>query len=144
MDTWLEKFPKTLSHVTHSTSNLVTKLDHFLAEDVLFGQDGLPRGVLWQSLQNDANALRSLLEIKQYRSQLRDIVGELRQLALACKEVRRQVSHSKPFEGSKLTLGTETNRQRRRATNHIRAGLPSCHCRVCKLRRLHRVNETIG
>ncbi|UPK98849.1 hypothetical protein LCI18_009784 [Fusarium solani-melongenae] len=90
MHTWLEKFPKTLSHVTHSTSSLVTKLDHFLAEDVIFGQDGLPRGVLWQSLQNDANALRSLLAIKQYRNQLRDIVSELRQLALACKEVRRQ------------------------------------------------------
>ncbi|RTE79654.1 hypothetical protein BHE90_005831 [Fusarium euwallaceae] len=90
MNTWLEKFPRTLSHVTYSTANMVTKLDYFLTEDVIFSRDGLPQGVLWQSLQYDPNALQSLLEIQQHRNQLRDIAGELRQLTLACKEVRRQ------------------------------------------------------
>ncbi|RSL64956.1 hypothetical protein CEP54_004427 [Fusarium duplospermum] len=90
VNTWLEKFPKTLSHVTYSTSNLVAKLEYFLKDDVIFGPDGLPRGVLWQSLQYDPNALQSLLEIQYHRSQLRDIAGDLRQLALACEEVRRQ------------------------------------------------------
>ncbi|KAI8684844.1 hypothetical protein NCS57_00151500 [Fusarium keratoplasticum] len=90
LQNWIEKFPEALNHVIHSTSNLVRKLDHFLEEDVIFGPDAQPRGVLWQSLQNDAAASRSLLRIKQHRNKLRDIDTELRQLAIACKEVRRK------------------------------------------------------
>ncbi|RSL88873.1 hypothetical protein CEP52_015067 [Fusarium oligoseptatum] len=87
---WLEKFPRALNFVIHANSSLIVKLDHFLEEDVMFGQDALPRGVLWQSLQRDADALNSLLRIKQYRNELRGIDGELRQMVVDCEEVRRK------------------------------------------------------
>ncbi|UPK97298.1 hypothetical protein LCI18_008233 [Fusarium solani-melongenae] len=131
LQNWIEKFPEAVNNVAHSTSNLVRKLDHFLKEDVMIGPNAQPQGVLWQSLQSDPDALRSLQIIKQYRDDLFDIEGELEQLDNACEGVRRKVmlkqkglgprsllglifqqaSHSRPFDRSKLTPGAEKKRQ---------------------------------
>ncbi|EEU48123.1 uncharacterized protein NECHADRAFT_75383 [Fusarium vanettenii 77-13-4] len=103
MDTWLEKFPKTLNYVVHSTSSLVTQLDHFLEKDVILGPDALPQGVLWQSLQHDAIALRSLLGVKQCRDDLCGIEGELKQLEIAYEGVRRKRKYDNEGEQQILT-----------------------------------------
>lgn len=95
----------------HANFSLIAKLDHFLEEDVMFGQDALPRGPLWQSLQNDGDSIKSLLRIRQHRNELRGFDRELRQMLIACEEVRRKVSHSRPFDMSKLTAGSEKIRQ---------------------------------
>lgn len=84
---WLEKFPHTLALVLRSTSNLVTRLDHFLCEDVMLGNDALPHGALWRSLKNDSEALGSLLGIKQNLHDLKTIQGDLEQLNVKVDEV---------------------------------------------------------
>lgn len=81
-----------------------------MEKDVILGPDALPQGVLWQSLQHDATALRSLLGIKQCRDDLCGIEGELKQLEIAYEGVRRKVSHSGLIEGSKLTPSVEEKR----------------------------------
>ncbi|KAL2675353.1 hypothetical protein Neosp_011537 [[Neocosmospora] mangrovei] len=103
MDTWLEKFPKTLNYVVHSTSSLVTQLDHFLEKDVILGPDALPQGVLWQSLRQDPIALRSLLGVKQCRDDLCGIEGELKQLEIVYEGVRRKRKYDNEGEQQIIT-----------------------------------------
>ncbi|RSM21098.1 hypothetical protein CDV31_000146 [Fusarium ambrosium] len=100
---WIEKFPEVLNNVTHATSSLVRKLDHFLEEDVIFGQDARPRGALWQGLQSDSDALRSLQIIKQYRDDMYDIEGELKQLEIAYEGVRRKRKNDNEDEQQTIT-----------------------------------------
>ncbi|RSL60135.1 hypothetical protein CEP53_005546 [Fusarium sp. AF-6] len=108
LQNWIEKFPEVLINVTHSTSNLVRKLDDFLEEDVVLGPDALPQGVLWQSLRHDSDALRSLLLIRQCRSDLRDIEGELKQLENAYEAVRRKRKNDN--EGEQQNIAKQVHR----------------------------------
>ncbi|KAI8719507.1 hypothetical protein NCS52_00731400 [Fusarium sp. LHS14.1] len=100
---WIEKFPEAVNKVAHSTSSVVRKLDLFLKEDVMMGPNAQPQGVLWQSLQSDSDALRSLQIIKQYRDDLCDIKGELEQLEIACEGVRRKRKNDNEGEQQTLT-----------------------------------------
>ncbi|RSL44117.1 hypothetical protein CEP54_014822 [Fusarium duplospermum] len=83
---WMGKFRDALEHVINRNSSLILKLDQFLSEDVMFGPDALPRGILWRNLQSDADSLRSLLRIKQYRNKLGDIESEFRLLLQKAEE----------------------------------------------------------
>ncbi|RSL77252.1 hypothetical protein CEP51_009234 [Fusarium floridanum] len=86
---WMSQFEDALERVTNTNSSLFLKLDHFLTEDVIFGTDALPRGALWRSVQDDPDALRSLLRIKQHRNHLRDIQSEFHQIILHARAERR-------------------------------------------------------
>ncbi|RTE73919.1 hypothetical protein BHE90_011633 [Fusarium euwallaceae] len=109
---WTEKFRSVLERVTHSNCNLVRKLDHFLSEDVILGIDTLPHGVLWQSLQSEPDALKSLLTIKICRDDLRDIAGELDLLRLATREKERNLRSDVHDDEQMTSLSRENTAQK--------------------------------
>ncbi|KAF4457961.1 hypothetical protein F53441_216 [Fusarium austroafricanum] len=91
MQEWRKYFPSTLSKITHFNSRLAEKVSHFLTDDVMVGSDEIPYGPLWQGLQADPGAFRSLRMIKYFCDQLRDIDRNLGQLKDAFEDVRREV-----------------------------------------------------
>ncbi|KAH7269391.1 uncharacterized protein BKA55DRAFT_588120 [Fusarium redolens] len=87
---WEKRFPDMLDRVIYFNSNIVCKVNDFLAGHVMLGQKELLQGPLWQGLQGDYGALGSLRGIKSSFSQLSDIAGHLKILKEKEKVFRRE------------------------------------------------------
>ncbi|SCN72724.1 uncharacterized protein FFM5_00492 [Fusarium fujikuroi] len=90
MDEWIKRFPLILNKLVHFNSRLAEKVSHFLTDDVMVGSDEVPYGPLWQGLQAELGAIKSLRAIKRYCIQLRDINTGLEHLREAFEDVRRK------------------------------------------------------
>ncbi|KAF5635473.1 arginyl-tRNA synthetase [Fusarium tjaetaba] len=90
MDQWIKRFPLILNKLVHFNSRLAEKVNHFLTDDSMVGSDGIPYGPLWQGLQAEPGAIKSLRAIRRYCSQLRDINTGLEHLREAYEDVRRK------------------------------------------------------
>ncbi|KAF5558645.1 arginyl-tRNA synthetase [Fusarium mexicanum] len=90
MDQWIKRFPLILNKLVHFNSRLGEKINHFLTDDVMVGSDGIPYGPLWQGLQAEPGAIKSLRAIRSYCSQLRDVSAGLEHLREAYEDVRRK------------------------------------------------------
>ncbi|KAK7598899.1 hypothetical protein V3481_000512 [Fusarium oxysporum f. sp. vasinfectum] len=90
MDEWIKRFPLILNKLVQFNSSLSKKVSHFLTDDVMVGSDEVPYGPLWQGLQAELGAIKSLRAIKRYCSQLRDINTGLEHLREAFEDVRRK------------------------------------------------------
>ncbi|KAF5685183.1 arginyl-tRNA synthetase [Fusarium denticulatum] len=90
MEQWIKCFPLTLNKLVHFNSRLGEKVNHFLTDDVMVGSDGIPHGPLWQGLEAELGAIKSLRAIKRHCSQLRDINTGLEHLREAFEDVRRK------------------------------------------------------
>ncbi|KAF5627182.1 hypothetical protein F25303_10891 [Fusarium sp. NRRL 25303] len=80
---WRRRFPEVLSSVMNSNSSLALQLHDFILEDLKVGQDEAFHGILWQGLQGDISALRSLRKIKGLHTQLRTTGVHLEHLKIA-------------------------------------------------------------
>ncbi|CAJ0545386.1 Ff.00g088590.m01.CDS01 [Fusarium sp. VM40] len=88
-------FPELLGRVIFCNMNVTKEIDNFLETDIQLCPNGLPQGVLWQSLRTDVRSLKSLEEIKTCRNRLRALGGKLEQIKESFEELRRGVSHFK-------------------------------------------------
>ncbi|KAG9507978.1 hypothetical protein J7337_001535 [Fusarium musae] len=84
-------FSEVLGKVIFCNLKLIEAVDEFLAKDVQVHADGTPQGVLWQSLRNDARAMKSLRSIKDSLYRLRATGGKLEQIKESFEELRREV-----------------------------------------------------
>lgn len=94
-----KSFPELLGRVIFCNMNVTKEIDNFLETDIQLCPNGLPQGVLWQSLRNDVRSLKSFEEIKTCRNRLRALGGKLEQLKESFEELRRGVSHFKLDHG---------------------------------------------
>jgi hypothetical protein len=101
---WRKHFPEILSKVICHNSSLTAKVNEFLADNGIVGPKEALQGPLWQSLQGDEGALRSLRAIKSLCAELRDINVHLEQLKESYDEVRREVSPIQAFLMIKLHM----------------------------------------
>ncbi|KAG5796906.1 hypothetical protein H9Q69_004021 [Fusarium xylarioides] len=83
-------FSEVLGKVIFCNLKLIEAVDEFLAKDVQVHADGTPQGVLWQSLRNDARAMKSLRSIKDSLYRLRATGGKLEQIKESFEELRRE------------------------------------------------------
>ncbi|EWG36358.1 hypothetical protein FVEG_00425 [Fusarium verticillioides 7600] len=90
MDQWIKRFPLILNKLVHFNSRLGEKVNHFLTDDAMVGSDGIPYGPLWQGLQAEPGAIKSLRAIRRYCGLLRDINAGLEHLREAYEDVRRK------------------------------------------------------
>ncbi|KAF4467794.1 hypothetical protein FALBO_5329 [Fusarium albosuccineum] len=100
---WKRRFPETLGKVIHYNSRIVEKLDDFLSQEIIFSPDGLPQGLLWRSLQGEPGALESLRTLKHCLYDLRSTGSELRRIAEACEEARRDRKNYHADEQQNIT-----------------------------------------
>ncbi|KAF5973027.1 arginyl-tRNA synthetase [Fusarium bulbicola] len=90
MDQWIKRFPLILNKLVHFNSRLGEKVNNFLTDDVMVGSDEIPHGPLWQGLEAELGAIKSLRAIKRHCIQLRDINTGLEHLREAFEDVRRK------------------------------------------------------
>ncbi|RKL45900.1 Arginine--tRNA ligase, cytoplasmic [Fusarium proliferatum] len=90
MEEWIKRFPLVLNKLVQFNSSLAKKVSHFLTDDVMVGPDEVPYGPLWQGLQAELGAIKSLRAIKRYCTHLRDINTGLEHLRDAFEDVRRK------------------------------------------------------
>ncbi|KAI3574145.1 hypothetical protein IWW34DRAFT_836884 [Fusarium oxysporum f. sp. albedinis] len=85
---WRRRFPEVLASVMNSNSSLALQLHDFILEDLKVGQDEAFRGILWQGLQGDISAVRSLRTIKSLHTQLRSTGVHLEHLRVAYEAIK--------------------------------------------------------
>jgi hypothetical protein len=88
MQEWRRRFPEVLASVMNSNSSLALQLHDFILEDLKVGQDEAFHGILWQGLQGDSSALKSLRTIKSLHTQLRTTGVHLEHLKVAYEAVK--------------------------------------------------------
>ncbi|KAF5565332.1 arginyl-tRNA synthetase [Fusarium phyllophilum] len=110
---WRRSFPEVLSSVMNSSSSLALQLHDFILEDLRVGQDEAFHGILWQGLQGDISALRSLRKIKGLHSRLRTTGVHFEHLKIAYEtakhgeESRREAVRNEDVQRGETD--TETN-----------------------------------
>ncbi|KAI8417995.1 hypothetical protein FOFC_00557 [Fusarium oxysporum] len=88
LQAWRREFPEALGRVINFNTGLALQLSNFILEDLQVGQDEAFHGILWQSLQGDICALRSLRKIKSLHTQLRAIGVHFEHLKVAYESVK--------------------------------------------------------
>ncbi|KAF5011179.1 hypothetical protein FDECE_2693 [Fusarium decemcellulare] len=106
---WIKSFINILSQVIDRNKDCLNRLKEFLDEDVALGTEGIPKGRLFQSVQNDPLAMKSLHELVEVHKNLRDVIQQLDRLRSKCDDFRRvrkrdqdEEGHSQASEAQKL------------------------------------------
>ncbi|KAM0343197.1 hypothetical protein ACHAPU_008790 [Fusarium lateritium] len=90
MEDWRKRFPIILNKLIHFNSRLADVVNHFLIDDIMVGSDDVPYGKLWQGLQDEPEAIKSLRAVKGFCGKLRDIGIGLEHLKDTLEDVRRE------------------------------------------------------
>ncbi|QGI90302.1 hypothetical protein CEK26_001517 [Fusarium fujikuroi] len=127
MDEWIKRFPLILNKLVHFNSRLAEKVSHFLTDDVMVGSDEVPYGPLWQGLQAELGAIKSLRAIKRYCIQLRDINTGLEHLREAFEDVRRKVMPTYMLPSSRKNDYAAEQQTRDRTIEQVTVAAFVCH-----------------
>ncbi|KAH7175759.1 hypothetical protein EDB81DRAFT_939873 [Dactylonectria macrodidyma] len=99
---WGKAFRSTSAQITARNTNILDKLKVFLDVEVGLDADAIPRGRLFQSLQDDPIAMRLLREIDDIRKDILEANQELIRYKETCDEFRRERKTDQFEEGHSL------------------------------------------
>ncbi|KAH7156416.1 hypothetical protein EDB81DRAFT_646578 [Dactylonectria macrodidyma] len=108
---WTRQSVNRLEMVRNSISILVGELDRFLELQVIFGQDDIPRGPLFQSLVDDGLAMKSLKSLRESRTDLEGVERALEQLQVRFERIQSELGTAKRIMPRNQLLRRRPNRK---------------------------------